>query len=394
MSPAQRFLALLVGLCALAAVLRVVSRRAPLPYAVLLAVAGIAVGALPGVPRTSISPDLILLVFIPGLVFQAALSLDIERLRRMLLPVVLLATVGVAATVLIIGALAHAWLGFSWTDGMLLAAILAPTDPIAVTALLRQTGSSRTLRALLEGESLFNDGTGVAVFSALVASLAAHGVAPASVTGDFFAITAGGLGIGLAAGLVGAGILRLCVEAQTEILATIALAYGSYLAADVVGASGIVASVTAGLTIVAVGRRVHLHTREMSDFWALLAFVLEAVLFLLIGAALPTRSLADVLGIAAGAFGIMLAARAVPAYLLLLPVAPLVRRLSWAWRTMIFWSGLRGALSVALALSLADNPRVDHRVPLTAYAVVVLSLVVQGGPIRAVARRLGVVRAG
>jgi monovalent cation:H+ antiporter, CPA1 family len=388
MSSAQRFLALLVGLCCVAALLRLVSRRAPVPYAVLLAVAGIGVGALPGVPRAEISPDLILLVFIPGLVFEATITLDVAEFRRMLLPVGLLATVGVAVTVLLIGLLTHAALGLSWSDGMLLGAILAPTDPIAVTSILRRTRAPARLTAMLEGESLFNDGTGVAVFSALVASLAAGTPAAGEVTLHFLAITLGGAGIGLACGLIGVVLLRALTEPQTEVLVTIAIAYGSYLAADLAQTSGIVSTVTAGLVLVAVGRRVSLHGREMTDFWQLLAFVLNAILFLLIGTALPTRSLLPIMGLVAAAFGIVVAARAVPAYLLLAVVSPRARGIPWRWRHMIFWSGLRGALSVALALSLTDNPHVDQRVPLAAYGVVVLSLVVQGGPIRLLAQRL------
>ena len=388
-SSAQRFLALLVGLCLLAAVLRTLSRRGPVPYAVLLAVAGIGVGALPGVPTAQISPDLILLVFIPGLVFQATVSLDLAELRRMLLPVGLLATVGVAVTVLLIGLLTHAWLGLSWTSGMLLGAVLAPTDPIAVVSVLRQTCAPRRLTTMLEGESLFNDGTGVAVFAALVGALGGSGVSPAGVAGQFFAITLGGAAIGVACGLIGVALLRAQSEAPADILVTIGIAYGAYLAADVAHTSGIVATVAAGLVIAATARRVVLHGNEMTDFWQLLAFVLNAILFLLIGTALPTRSLLDVAGMVAATFAIVVAARAVPAYLLLLAVSPRARRIPWRWRHMILWSGLRGALSVALALSLTGRSGVDHRVPLIAYGVVVLSLVVQGGPIRPVVARLG-----
>lgn len=392
MSSAQRFLALLVGLCLVAAVLRMLTRRGPVPYAVLLAVAGIGVGALPGVPTAQISPDLILLVFIPGLVFQATLTLDLAELRRRLLAVGLLATVGVAATVLLIGALTHAWLGLSWTSGMLLGAVLAPTDPIAVTSILRQTRAPSTLTTILEGESLLNDGTGVAVFAALAGSLGG-GVSAAGVTGQFFLIAVGGAAIGVAVGLLGVLLLRVQSEAPTDILVTIGIAYGAYLAADVAHTSGIVSTVAAGLVIASTGRRIVLHGRELTDFWHLLAFVLNAVLFLLIGTALPTRSLVDVAGMVAAAFGIVVAARVVSAHLLMLAVSPRARAVPWRWRHMIVWSGLRGALSVALALSLTDRSGVDRRVPLVAYGVVVLSLVVQGGPIRLVTSRLGLARA-
>jgi Na+:H+ antiporter len=388
-SRAQQFLALMVALMCLAVVTRLVSRRAAVPYAVLLAVAGIGVGLIPGIPHREINQDLILLVFIPGLVFEAALSLDIVELRRLLAPVLLLATVGVAATVLLIGALSHVTLGLGWTDGLILGAVLAPTDPVAVVSLLRALRGPRALTTLLEGESLFNDGTGVAIFTALVASTTV-GPSAVGVAERFAIISAGGIAVGAGAGLLGVGMLRLITEPSTEILATLAIAYGSYLAADIAGFSGIVAVVTAGIVVAAVARRTRIHGREMTDFWTLLAFILNAMLFLLIGTAIPTRHLADALVLVGVAFGIVLLARAVPIYVLMALVSNLARRVPWRWRHMMFWSGLRGALSVALALSLNGRPDVDQRVPLAAYGVVVLSLVVNGGTMRLVAGRLGI----
>jgi monovalent cation:H+ antiporter, CPA1 family len=388
-SSAQRFLALMVGLMCLAVVTRLVSRRAAVPYAVLLAVVGIGVGLLPGIPRHEISENLILLVFIPGLVFEAALSLDVTQLRRLVAPVLLLATVGVAATVLLIGALSHLALGLGWTDGLILGAVLAPTDPVAVVSLLRALRGPGALATLLEGESLFNDGTGVAIFTALLAGVAT-GPSPADVAGRFAVISAGGLVVGAIAGMIGAALLRLVTEPSSEILITLAIAYGSYLAADIAGFSGIVAAVTAGIVIAAVSRRARLHGREMTDFWTLLAFILNAMLFLLIGTAIPTRHLADALAMVGIAFGIVLLARAVPTYVITALVSSVGRRIPWRWRHMIFWSGLRGALSVALALSLSGRPDVDQRVPLAAYGVVVLSLVVNGGTMRFVSSRLGI----
>src|SRR4029079_16642641 len=139
MNPQQRFLLLLILVGALATVLGLVSKRARLlPYPVVLAAAGIAVGLLPGGNFPSIGPDAILLAFVPGLVFEAALTLDLPELKQRLVPVGLLATVGVALTVLLIGALTHLLLGFSWASGFLIGAILAATDPIAVVSLLRR----------------------------------------------------------------------------------------------------------------------------------------------------------------------------------------------------------------------------------------------------------------
>jgi CPA1 family monovalent cation:H+ antiporter len=388
----QRFLLLLVGLCAVAVLLRAVSRRARVPYAVVLAAAGVAVGLIPGVPRQVVSPDLILLAFVPGLVFEASLTLDLDALRQVLAPVALLATFGVGITVVTLGSLVHLLLGLRLADAMLLAAVLAPTDPIAMVSVLRREGAPARLAALLEGESLLNDGTGVAVFAALVVSIGTGSPSASGVLGRFAVETAGGALVGAAVAAIGLALLRAVREPQVEILVTLMLAYGSYLAADLAGASGIIAVVVVGVTVAGAGRRMPLHSEELVDVWGVLAFVLNAILFLLVGTALPARELLPVAGTVAAAFGLMVATRALPVYGLLLAADPRARRIPWRWRHLAVWSGLRGALSVALALSLTGNPHVTAEVPTVAYGVVVLSLLVQGGLAGAVAARLRINR--
>src|SRR3982074_637630 len=238
MSPQQRFLLLLLLLGALATVLGLVSKRARLlPYPVVLALAGIAVGLLPGGQFPRLGGNLILLAFVPGLIFEAALTLGLDERRRRILPVSLLATVGVAMTVLLIGALTHLLLGFSWASGFLLGAILAATDPIAVVALLRRLKAPGGLAAILEGESLFNDGTGVAVFSAVLATILSGSPSFGDASVRFLLITLGGTAIGVAVGFIGLALLRFAEDAPLEILATLAIAYGRYLAAGLGHAS-------------------------------------------------------------------------------------------------------------------------------------------------------------
>jgi CPA1 family monovalent cation:H+ antiporter len=194
--------------------------------------------------------------------------------------------------------------------------------------------------------------------------------------------------VGLAVGALGVALLRAFTEPQVEILVTLMVAYGGYLAADLLGLSGIIAVVVVGVVVAGTGRRLQLHGEELTDFWAVLAFVLNAILFLLIGTALPAHRLLDAAGMAVGAFLLMVATRALPVYGLLMLADPRASRIPWRWRHLVFWAGLRGALAVALALSLTGNPRVDPRVPTVAYGVVVLSLLVQGGLAGTVAQRL------
>ena len=390
MSAEQRFLLLLILVGALATVLGLVSRRAALlPYPVVLAAAGIAVGLLPGGQFPRLGGNVILLAFVPGLVFEAALTLDLAELKRRMLPVSLLATIGVAMTVVLIGALSHLLLGFSWASGFLLGAILAATDPIAVVTLLRRLKAPGGLAAILEGESLFNDGTGVAVFSALLATILSGAPSVGDATIRFLEITLGGTAIGLAVGFLGLALLRFAEDAPLEILATLVIAYGSYLAADLVHASGIVAVVVAGIVVARYGAQLgRLHGPQLLGFWSLLAFVLNAMLFIIVGAAMPAWTLLPVAWLVLAAFLVMLVTRAVPVYGLLALSEYRGPPIPWRWRHVTFWAGLRGALSVALALSVAGLNGVDSRVSVVAYGVVLLSLLVQGALLTPVMRGL------
>ena len=391
MTTAQSFLFLLIVMGAVATMLRLVSRTTPtVPYPVLLAVGGILIGLIPGVPFPQTSPDLILLAFVPGLVFEASLALDLDELRRRILPVSLLATLGVFLTVWVVGSLAHFGLGLDWASGLLLGAIVAATDPIAVVNLLRQVGAPAGLKAILEGESLFNDGTGVAVFAAVLGTIATGHPSFGDATIRFLFVTAAGLLIGLGGGVAAVMLLRRVAEPELEIMVTLLAAYGAYLAADIVKASGVVSVVTAGIVIARYGSETgRLKGTQLVGFWNLLAFVLNAILFLLVGLALPTTRLVAIAGLVLGAYVIMFAARAIPVYGLLGLSDVGGRSIPWSWRHMTFWGGMRGALSVALALSVADHPGVNPEVSVIAYGMVVLSLLVQGGLLLPVADLLG-----
>ena len=392
MTAQQRFLLLLILVGGIATVLGLVSRRARfVPYPVVLALAGVFVGLLPGTPLPHIGGDILLVAFVPGLVFEAALTLDLAELQRRILPVGLLVTVGVALTVVLIGTLTHWLVGFSWADGMLLGAILAATDPIAVITLLRRIKAPGGLSALLEGESLLNDGTGVAAFSAVLGTIVSGSPSAVDAGLRFLELTVVGAAIGLAVGFAGLALLRFAEDAPLEILATLVIAYGSYLLADIFHASGIVAVVVAGIVVARYGARIgRLHGPQLLGFWNLLAFVLNAMLFILVGAALPAWQLVPVAGLVIATFVIMLVTRALPVYSLLAIAASRPPPIPWPWRHLTWWAGLRGALAVALALSVAATPGVDSRVSVVAYGVVLLSLFVQGGLIVPVTRALRV----
>ncbi len=387
MSAGQAFLLFLILLALVAGGLRLVARQVPVvAFPVLLAAAGVLLGLLPGVPLPRIGPDLILLVFVPGVVFEAALGLNLAEVRRHLLPIGLLATVGVLLTVVLIGALTHWALGLPWSDAILLGAILAATDPIAVVALLRRMRAAPGVAAILEGESLFNDGTGVAIFAAVLASILAGTASVGDAAVRFALITLVGAAIGVAAAALGVLLLRRSDDPELEILVTLALAYGSYLAADLAHASGVVAVVAAGVVVARYGR---VHGTQLLGFWLLVGFVLNAIVFVLVGTALPTRALLNLLPSVLVVYLVMVATRAVPVYLLLGIADPRLRAIPWSWRHLVFWGGIRGALGVALALSVAGRPGVGPAVSTLAYGAVLLSLFIQGGLLRPLAGRLG-----
>jgi Na+:H+ antiporter len=344
------------------------------PYTVVLAAFGIVLGLLPGLPRVRVPGSLILEVFVPALVFEAALNLNLAALRRVARPVALLATAGVAITILVIAALAHYAIGLGWPASLLLGGVLSPTDPIAVVAVVRRSGAPADLAALLEGESLFNDGTGVAAFSAIAAGITGGQVSAGGIIGSFLVLAVAGLAIGAVVGVAGSALARLTRSPVLEVLITAAVAYGSYALASAAGASGVIAVVAAGVAMARLGG----WGRSTERTWSRLAVVLNTGLFTLIGLGLPTGAV-----IAAGAavgtgFGILLAAR-------LLTVELLCFGVSQRWRRLLWWGGVRGALSVALALAAAE---VEPGVLAIAYGVIVLSLLVQGSMVRPIVRLL------
>lgn len=383
----------LVVLLIAAAVVAVVARWIHLPYTLALLLLGLGLGAVPGIPVPTLNSEVILLLFLPPLLFEAAFVLDLRLLWSMRTGVFVFAVPGVLLAMIVGGAIVHSALGLPWTVALLFGATIAATDPVAVLATFRQLGVSPRLAALLEGESLFNDGVALALLSTLM--LAVEGefsLGPAILT--FVLSMVGGVAVGLGLGWVGHRLIATIDEHLTEMTVSVAMAYGAFLAADTLHLSGVLATVSAAMTLGHLGRvRGWIYSdgseRLLTDLWEFLAFTANAALFLLMGltvhiAGLTKYPVSVLVGITAA-----LAGRAVVAYGFGAVLSRWGFPLGLAETHVIFWGGLRGAVALAAALSLpAEFPFREQLLAMT-YGAVLFTLLVQGLTIAPVVRRLG-----
>lgn len=392
----------------IAAAVLALSKRLKLPFTVMLVVVGIALSELakaapallPPLVDFHISPDVILFVFLPTLIFESSLHLDARELRRNLLPVLTMAVPGLLISTLIIGTLISSVTPIDFSAALVLGAILSATDPVAVISLFKQLGAPRRLTILVEGESLFNDATAIVASQILLAIAVAGYFSTQTVVsgvGDFLVVFFGGAVVGWAMA-VGVGFVLGKVEedALIEISLTTILAYFSFLIAEhLLHVSGVMATVAAALTIGGWGRSKISHSvhEYLENFWEYLAFVANALIFLLVGLEIDLAALADSWGMLVWVILAMLLARAVVVF----GMVPLVGKLPGSesidrrYQAVMYWGGLRGAIALAIALSLGDFRWADTFVVLVTGAVL-FTLLVPGLTIEKLIRSLGLHR--
>lgn len=384
-----------VALLSVAALAGIVVARLRIPYSLTLVVLGLLAGALLPKGTIEVTPELVLLVLVPGLVFEAALRVDLEDLRRTFAWILLLAAPGVLVSALIVAAVLLVATGLRFELGLVVGAMVAATDPVAVIATFRRLGVSRRLATLVEGESLANDGTALVLFAATIAAIDGR-TSVAETALDVVIAVVASVGIGLAAGWLASRLLALVDDHPIELTISIAAAYGTYLVADGLEQSGIIATVVAGLVIGTHGRAVGLSPRALETLdvvWELIAFLLTAFAFLLVGLAISPGDLAGEAGpILWGLVGVVVA-RVVVVYGLVGGTARLLGERSHlprpplGWLHVLFWAGLRGAVAVAMALSLpADFPQRALLQQIT-FGVVLFTLFVQGATAELVVAR-------
>ncbi|MFT3841930.1 MAG: cation:proton antiporter [Myxococcaceae bacterium] len=360
----------------------VIARRFGLPYTVALVLAGLALGALENFKGPELTPELLFTFILPGLLFEAAFHIDFELFWKSKLGIIGLALPGVAAGVAITAALlglAVPTLGF--IAALVFAAVTAATDPIAVVALFKSVGAPARLTVLVDGESLLNDGTGMVLFTVVLAMATGAATGLLQGTLDFVRIAGGGALIGLTIGWLGARLTQRLDDPMVEITLTVLVAYGSFVAADRLHLSGVIATVVAGMLFgnQAVKKAMSPSTLvAVKSFWEYVAFALNSIVFLLIGLEVRLTALLASAPAILLAYLAMMLARAAIVFGASLVLRKTQERFSRQWAAVITWAGLRGALSMVLALSIpASLPYRELLVNMT-FGVVVLSIVVQG----------------
>ncbi|HZO72123.1 MAG TPA: cation:proton antiporter [Ktedonobacteraceae bacterium] len=396
---------LLVILLLIALTVIFITRRLTVPYTLGLVVVGLLIGIFGHVSGVRLTPDLVLFVFLPALLFEGSWSIQIERLRKNWLVIFLLAVPGLLLSLVLIALLLHFFAGLIWVDAFLLAAILSPTDPVAVLGLFRQLKVDEDLSTIIEGESLFNDGVAGSLYQVFLAFVLIFVHRQAMTTGQILTLgletllleAGGGVLIGSIAGFLISRFVKFIDDPLIETTITIVTAYGVYLLADSLHASGILAVIMAGLILGSYGQRMGMSARTrdfVDDFWSIVAFVVNALLFLLVGVQLnPTSFLASgealhLLLVAGLSIIAVLLARFIMVLLLPRRLASFPGLRLRSWRFTIFWSGLRGALSLALVLALPLEVPDRSSLIFSTYAVVLFTLLVQGISLRWIVKRL------
>lgn len=398
---------------AAAAALLALSERVRVPYPIMLVIGGALLGLVPGVPVIELAPEAVLLGVLPPLLFYAGYLSSLRELRTNARPLTLLATGLVLLTATLVALLAHWVLDMEWAAAFTLGAVLSPTDPVAATSIARRLGAPRRTVGLLEAESLVNDAGALVLYRVAVAAVVTGSFSAGDAALDFVAGAAVGVAIGAAVGYGLEQAMRRIADAPLAITLALFGAYFAYLPAELLGASAVLAVVAAGVLVGWRGPRYASPGVRLAGFgfWATIVFLINALLFIVLGLQLPVvlseleedRSAAELAGA-----GLLVCAAVIGTRFLWLFTLPYViraldrrpsqraRRVGWRERVVFGWSGMRGAVSLAAALAIpttiesgAPFPDRDLILFLT-YVVILVTLVVQGLTLPALIRRLGV----
>jgi monovalent cation/hydrogen antiporter len=377
------------------------ARKLVIPYPILLVIGGLVLGLIPGVPTLRLDPDVVFLVFLPPILWSAAYFTSWRDFRSNLRPITLLAVGLVLATTAAVAVVAHIWLpGLSWAGAIALGAIVSPPDAVSATAVGKRLGLPRRAVTILEGESLVNDATALILYrTAVIAAVSGTFILSETVV-DFFMAAGGGVVVGLSVGVVARWALKLMKDSFSEIAVTLLSPYIAWVLAEQAHASGVLACVAGGLYLrhhfsAAVAPTTRIQARAVWDF---LVFVLNGLIFILIGLQLGALREA----IPSGMFvplilsGVLVSVTAIAVRMIWVPLAAWIPRLfspalqardpmpHWSVLFIIGWTGMRGIVSLAAALALPLTTAAGAPFPFRAeiilitFSVILATLVVQG----------------
>ena len=378
-----------------ASLVAIAARHFGFPYSVGLVAAGIGLALLaPGV-APPLTPGLIYYVFLPPLVFEAAIQIPWKPFRRELPLLTALVTFGVALAALVVAGGMHWLLGWSWIGGGLFGVLIAATDPVAVVATFKAMKVQQRLHLLVEAESLLNDGVAAVGFAVLLSIAGGGAVGGGMVAIELVKTIVGGI---IAGGVVALPLILIAgrtTDRLIEVTLTMLIAYGSFLLAEHFNASGVLATLTAGLIVGNYGflGSISDDGREgVLNHWDFVAFLVNSLIFILIGGREAEMPFAAVIEAAVIATVLALAGRAAAVYPVMAAFAQTRLRVPWAYQHVLFWGGLRGALALALALHVPPEIPERNTIIVVSFAVVAFSIFVQGLTMPWLTRRLSLQR--
>ena len=395
-----------LGLLLAVATMLAVAPALRIPYPILLVIGGLAIGLVPGMPEFELDPELVFFGVLPPLLYSAAFFTSLRDLRASARPIGLLAIGLVLVTTVGVAVVAHALIdGLSWGAAFVLGAIVSPTDPLAATSIARRLGVPRKLVTIVEGESLVNDGTGLVLYRVAVAAVVTGSFSAYHTGGLFLASAGGGIAVGLAVGWLVRQVRSRLDNPPAEITISLLTGYVAFIPAELMGVSAVLAAVTAGVYL-------GWYTPELTTaqvrlqglaVWEIVQYLLNALLFVLIGLQLPVvidalddYSTTTLLGYAAAVSITVIAVRFAWVFAVLHAPKWIARRMS-NWRGAVFlsWAGMRGAVSLAAALALPLETDAGAAFParelilFLTFSVILATLVGQGLTLPYVIRVLG-----
>jgi CPA1 family monovalent cation:H+ antiporter len=381
---------LILELLLIVSIVAVAVRHFRIPYTVALVLAGLAL-SLNSPLGIELTPSLILSLFIPPLVFEAAVHINLSKLRKNLTTIILLAVPGVVLTMVLVGGIVSLGVGIPIQLALVFGALIAATDPVSVVAIFRKLGAPKRLEVLLEGESLFNDGTAIVIFNLAVVAYLTGQFNLLQGGLDFVRVAGGGLLVGLALGWLASRLIAQIDDHLVETTLTTVLAFGSFLVAEeLLHVSGVLAVVAAGLINGNIGPQGMSPTTRIVvlNFWEYVAFLANSAVFLLIGLDIELPALIADLRHILWAIVAILVARAITIY----GLSRLGRGMPRPWRHVLYWGGLRGAIALALALSLSPEFGAGRETLIVmTFGVVLFTLLIQGMTMGGLVRRLGII---